>query len=404
MNSKQYTITVAFLFISLQVLAQSLVARLDAEPFHTYRSGFDNCRRKFEKEKSGRVAFLGGSITYNGGWRDSICNYLQQRFPETKFEFINAGIPSTGSVPGAFRFLHDVWSKGKIDLLFEEAAINDGPDGNSMSPVLMIRGMEGIIRHAKELNPSMDIVMMHFADPGKIKTYSEGKKPEVIQQFEKVAEYYGISTINLALEVTKRINNGEFSWEKDFVDLHPSPFGQGVYSNSITGFFNRVWREDLRLHLPPDNYKLPEKKLDKFSYSKGAYESLIRARLVKGWRYINKWRPTDVSGREGFENVPVLEAIAPGAELKLKFNGTAVGVFVVAGPDAGMLETSVDGKPFIQTDLYTKWSNYLHLPWVYVLQDELPAGKHTVIIKISNRQNPISKGTACRIVYFVVNK
>ena len=34
-----------------------------------FRNNMDNCRIKFEKEKKGRVAFLGGSITYNPGWR-----------------------------------------------------------------------------------------------------------------------------------------------------------------------------------------------------------------------------------------------------------------------------------------------------------------------------------------------
>jgi sialidase-1 len=322
----------------------------------------------------------------------------------TKFEFINAGIPSTGSVPGAFRFTKDVWSKGKVDLLFEEAAVNDGPDGNNTTSTLMIRGMEGIIRHAKELNPLMDIVMLYFVDPNKIEIYNNGKTPEVIQQFEKIADHYGISTINLAKEVTERINNQEFSWEKDFIDLHPSPFGQGIYSNSIIGFLNNVWKKDLTVKSKEDSYKMPEKKLDEFSYTKAEYLILKKAKLIRGWKYIEQWKPSDVGGREGFENVPVLETTEPEAVMKIKFKGTAIGVFVVAGPDAGILETSIDGKSFIETDLFTKWSNYLHLPWAYILQDELSAGKHTITIRMSNRKNLSSKGNACRIVHFLVNK
>jgi lysophospholipase L1-like esterase len=377
--------------------------KIDAKAYHKYNGNFNNSRIKFEKEKVGRVAFLGGSITYNGGWRDSICNYLKQRFPQTKFEFINAGIPSTGSVPGAFRFANDVWSKGKIDLLFEEAAVNDGSDGNDMTSTLMIRGMEGIIRHARTVNPAMDIVMMHFVDPGKIKMYNEGKTPEVIQQFEKVADFYGISTINLAKEVTDRINNHEFSWEKDFVDLHPSPFGQGIYSNSMIEFFDDVWKKELPTNSKIKNHKIPKKKLDVFSYSKGKYVNIEDAKLIKGWKYIKKWKPTDVGGRKGFEDVPVLEATIAGAELQITFTGTAAGVFVAAGTDAGILETSIDGGPFTKTDLFTKWSSSLHLPWVYVLHDDLIKGKHTMVVRMSNERNSASKGNACRIVYFVVN-
>ena len=36
------------------------------------RSGLNNCRVKFERDKTGRVAFLGGSITAGEGWRDQV--------------------------------------------------------------------------------------------------------------------------------------------------------------------------------------------------------------------------------------------------------------------------------------------------------------------------------------------
>ncbi|MCK5210905.1 MAG: prolyl oligopeptidase family serine peptidase, partial [Cyclobacteriaceae bacterium] len=71
--------------------------KLQSSAYHYMRGGLKNSFIKFEKEKKSRVAFLGGSITYNGGWRDSLYNYLQYRFPETEFEFIAAGIPSMGS-------------------------------------------------------------------------------------------------------------------------------------------------------------------------------------------------------------------------------------------------------------------------------------------------------------------
>ena len=72
------------------------------------RGGLDNCRLRFEREKVGRVAFLGGSITEGGAWRDLVCQELRKRFPDTQFDFINAGIASMGSTPGAFRFSRDV--------------------------------------------------------------------------------------------------------------------------------------------------------------------------------------------------------------------------------------------------------------------------------------------------------
>jgi hypothetical protein len=59
---------------------------------------------KFAEEKKGCVAFLGGSITEMRGWRNMIQEDLKQRFPETEFTFIDAGIPSTGKHSSCFPF------------------------------------------------------------------------------------------------------------------------------------------------------------------------------------------------------------------------------------------------------------------------------------------------------------
>ena len=55
-----------------------------------------------------------------------------KKFPDTKFEFINAGIGSMGSVPHAFRLERDVLAKGPVDLLFVEAAVNDSSNTRSI--------------------------------------------------------------------------------------------------------------------------------------------------------------------------------------------------------------------------------------------------------------------------------
>lgn len=89
----------------------------EAKQCYTLRGDYRNSYQMFEKERVGTVAFLGGSITEMKGWRDMICEDLKQRFPYTKFTFIDAGIPSTGSTPGAFRLADDVLSKAKVDLL-----------------------------------------------------------------------------------------------------------------------------------------------------------------------------------------------------------------------------------------------------------------------------------------------
>ncbi len=375
----------------------------DYDKFHgVLRRGLKNSQIKFERDKKGRVAFLGGSITYNSGWRPYICKYLRQRFPSTKFEFIAAGIPSTGSVPGAFRLTRDVFKNGPVDLLFEEAAVNDNCNYRTESEQL--RGMEGIVRHARKLNPDIDIVLMHFADPDKMEDYNAGKIPVVIVNHEKVASYYQTPSLNLALEVTERINAGQFDWKHDFRNLHPSRFGQNVYFRSMKRLMDAAWCEPLTAADQTKAMPMPSEPLDKFSYFRGRYVAVKDAETIKGFTLYPKWKPKLKAGtRAGFVNVPVLTAEERNAELRFKFTGTAVGIFNAAGPDSGIIEYSVDGGEWRERDLFTKWSAGLYLPRAVILESELSDGSHTLMLRTTGRKNPGSKGYACHIVYFLVN-
>ena len=151
--------------------------------------------------------------------------YLQTRYPQTKFDFIAAGIPSLGSVPHAFRLERDMLAHGPIDLLFLEAAVNDTANGTP--PAQMLRGMEGVVRHARMANPFTDIVQMHFVMPEHIADYNQGKIPKAVAQHELVAVYYGNVSLNLALEITDRITAKQFTWAGDFCGLYiPHPLAR----------------------------------------------------------------------------------------------------------------------------------------------------------------------------------
>ncbi|MDX2249586.1 MAG: GDSL-type esterase/lipase family protein [Bacteroidia bacterium] len=374
----------------------------DKVDYFQLRGGLTNSRIRFEREKIGTVAFMGGSITWNPGWRDMVSEYLEARFPETEFTFINAGISSTGSTPGAFRLEQDVLSKGPIDLFFEEAAVNDATNGRTDTE--QIRGMEGIVRHALAVNPEMDIVLMYFVDPEKMEDYRSGKIPAVVTNHEKVAEHYQITSLDLAREVTERIYAEEFTWEDDFKDLHPSPFGQEVYFQSLKRMLETAWADTLTAAITPVEREIPEKRLDDFSYDEGSLVSPEAATFDKNWKLAPSWQPSDgAETRRGFVQVPILVTDGPKANLRFSFSGRAVGIWVVAGPDAGKIAWRVDGGAEKTQDQFTQWSSFLHLPWVYMLETELTSGDHTLELRTLPDKNPESKGYACRIVYFVVN-
>lgn len=370
------------------------------------RDGLNRCRAKFEKEKVGRVAFLGGSITAAKGWRDFVCEELQRRFPETEFDFVNAGISSLGSTPGAFRFERDVLARGSVDLLFEEAAVND--DTNGFSDVEQVRGMEGIVRQARLANPDMDIVLLHFADPGKLAEIRGGRTPAVIANHEKVAEHYRVASINLAKEVAERIHAGEFTWEKDFKDLHPAPFGHALYAKSIARLFSAARNEPLS-HIAMATPELPA-PIDPASYFRGHLVGPAvalakqQAVLDRGWKLESPWTPKDKAGtRAGFVGVPALVGDTPGAVMKLTFHGVGIGVFVASGPDAGALEFRIDDGEWQTCQLFTQWSPTLHLPWAKMLASELTDESHEIELRIADQSDERSQGHAVRIIHFLVN-
>jgi sialidase-1 len=373
--------------------------------YFVMRGSLNNCREKFENQKTGRVVFLGGSITTMNGWRDLVCDYLREKFPSTKFEFVDAGISSTGSVPGSFRLLRDVLAKGDVDLLFEEAAVNDLH--NSREPVEMVRGMEGIVRQARTQNPNIDIVMMHFVDPKHVADYRRGNTPQVIQQHEQVATHYSIPSLHLAREITERMDGEQFDWKNDFKNCHPSPFGHRVYASSIRRLLNAAWAAPRATENEPVPHALPE-PINRFSYDRGKMVSLKSAKDLNGFA-IDKTcdpRANHLGGgvRDGFHNVPMLVGTNPGDQFSLDFEGRAVGLFLAAGPDAGTIEFSIDDSEFKPLNLFTRWSGGLHIPWVYVLESELQAGSHHLVLRVSKTKDPRSKGHACRIVNLLVNE
>lgn len=368
---------------------------------YTTRGTMQNSFIKFEKQRRGRVGFLGGSITEMNGWRNMVQQQLKQRFPYTEFEWVEAGIGSTGTTPGSFRIQHDILSKGPIDLLFVEAAVNDHTNG--FNYVEQTRGMEGEVRHALQANPETDIVMLHFIYDPFIPMIAKGEIPDVILNHDRVANHYHIPSINLVQEIGERMQAGEFDWDT-FGGTHPKPFGHKFYAAAIGHLFDDMW-EKASLDGQIQPHEIPAEPLDVYSYYNGDFLPLENAKINKGWKLIPSWRPDNkYEKRKGFADCPMLEATHPGDQLTLDFTGKAIGIFCTPGPTAGILEYSIDGAPFKKLDTFTQWSSYLYIPWVYMLETELASTNHKLVLRMSKNKNAKSIGTECQIRNFVVNR
>jgi len=361
--------------------------------------GLKNSQYIFETTKKGTVAFVGGSIT-GMSWRKKVMANLQERFPSTEFKFILAGVGSTGTMYGSFRLDRDVIQKGKVDLLFEEAAVNDASIGRTADQ--SVRGMEGIVRRARRASPDMDIVMMHFACLDKLGDYENGKTPEVIQSFDKVAEHYGVPTLDITEEVYERIKRGEFTWKDGIKGVHPSPFGQQLYADSIERLLDEAWSGKPR---PIVAHAMPE-KLDPSSYDEGKLFPPQTAANLNGFAVQTDYDAAAEGGkvRVGWNERPQLVGQKPDDSFDITFKGSAVAIQVIAGPKAGIVEHSLNGTDWVEQDLFTDNSPRLHLNRIYILRDGLdPEKEHTLTVRISEKRNELSLGNNCRIVYFGID-
>lgn len=366
-----------------------------------FRGSLNNCRLKFLKEKKGHVAFLGGSITEMNGYRPMVMEFLQKTFPETEFKFTNAGIASTCSTTGAFRLQRDVLSQGDVDLLFAEFAVNDDQDA-AHTRTEAIRGMEGIVRHLLTENPLADIVVTYFVNPGMLEQLQAGKTPLPIAAHKQVAEYYSISTIDLAREVAERIDRGELTW-KTYGGTHPAPAGNRICADMIEQLLTQAWRES------PDNasptpHVCPQRPIDPLSYFQAEFVPLKSAKIDSGWEIaVPDWKSLPGSKRNRFTSIPMLTAGTPGAAFTMSFTGTTAIAYVSAGPDAGTLDVSVDGGTPHAIDLYHHFSRGLHYPRSVVLATDLAPGEHRIRVTLAREHNADSRGTAARIMELGVN-
>jgi len=363
------------------------------------RDRLDNARLVFTQEKKGRVAFIGGSITVATGWRDQTSEMLKKRFPETEFDFVNAGIGGTNSTFGAMRLESDVFAKGRVDLLFVEFAVNDS--GTSSPGNRLDLAMEGIVRHARTLNPNIDIVIQYFMQQDMQSAVNEGKLPDSVVFHERVAEHYRIPAINMTAIVVQKLNDKSLTWEDFSRDsCHPTPAGHRLYADQIAHLFEQMWDTPLPDGAQVAPHPLPQ-PLEALNYEHGHFVDVSVAKLVSGWSLVKGWTTEKTCNYGG--PVDVLTATEPGATLELTFEGTMVGISGIAGMDAGTLEWSVDGGAVTKLDLFDSYCTQFHRPVCHILAEGLAQGTHVLRLTMAAEANEKSQGHAARVLEFVAN-
>ncbi len=362
--------------------------------------GVSNFIARMEKEQKAHVAFLGGSITQNtGGHSKMVADWLTENWSNVDFTFTNAGLSSTCSVSGAFRADRDVLSQGQVDLLVVEFAVNDDQDAEHDYKTA-VRGLEGIIRQYFEANPTGDVISVQYVNPPMLEKIQAGEEAVAAKAHKAVARHYDIPIVDVGQGLAQEIAAGRMTWKEDYKGTHPNSIGYQFASGLITSVIDMTISGET-----PQLVSLPD-PIDKNSYAGAKIIDPQTLNWLGGW----KWGPVSRDLlpvgqiREEYEKYHALRSDEAGDYLYVSFTGTMLGAFVLAGPDAGMLEVSIDGGEWLRTDLYRRYSKGLNYPRSVVLVDDLNRARHQAAIRVAEDKNADSHGHAATILFFEVNQ
>lgn len=338
-----------------------------------------------------KVAYLGGSITAQAGYRAKTFAFLKKQFPEANFQMINASLGGTGSDVGVFRLQQDVLAH-EPDLLFIEFAVNDG----ELPPQQIIRYMEGIVRQTWKAFPTCDICFIYTIGRGHTANLVEGKFPVSASAMEKVADFYGIPSIHLGLEVARLDKEGRILWRAPLpkTDEEKAALGDkiayspdNVHPHPETGHmmfmeaFKRSWPEIVKASTKLDPYVL-NKPLDEKNYESARIAPISKAKLSPGLKVENLAEDKDEELRDYARRMPtVVKLTKPGQFITFRFKGTHVAIYDIIAPYTGKVAATLDKGP---PKIFTRFDSYSDKPRVnyFTIGSDLPDTVHEVKIEL----------------------
>jgi hypothetical protein len=356
----------------------------------TPRSGLANVFAKLNaKDAEVRIAYLGGSITAQEGWRPKTLAYFQKTYANAEVTQINAAIGGTGSDLGVYRVKQDVLDH-KPDLLFVEFAVNDG----GQSPEMIYKCMEGIVRQTWRTLPDCDICFVYTITDTLIQPLYEGKMQRSASAMEKIADHYGIPSIHMAVEVARLAKEGKLllKAKKPTTDEEKAKIGEkilfapdGVHPYPETG--HELYLQAILRSLPKIQSAsgAPAPHALKPPFTPANYEDaklipIVQAKLSAGFHKLDP--ATDTLAKRFNTRLPTLyRANNPGATITFRFKGRSAAIYDLLAPDAGQVIVTVDDRSPVTRPRFDGFSTYARLGTL-ALASDLPDAIHTVKIEI----------------------
>lgn len=363
----------------------------------TVRGGLPRFFAKVSEGKEVTVAFVGGSITQGDYcYRLQTSKYMERKWPDAKFRWLNAGVSGTGTDLGAFRIGEQVL-RYDPDLVFVEFAVNGA----------YAEGMEGIVRQIMRTCPEADICLIYSMNSGQKSIYQNGGVPKEQERLEKVAEHYSLPSVHLGLEAASLEKSGDLVWKGKETEgkilfskdgLHPVASGGNLYAAAIARGL-----EKMSASCPAGPHSLPSEPLFGTRWDEACmYAPAEIAEFDGNWKEISTGSRAELKKFSGWFDT-LLSSGRKESVVHFAFEGDMFGLFDIGGPEAGQLEVLVDGELVrlkscakagfgwyrandaegdYTLNRFNRWCNNRYRGQHSVI--EVPYGQHQVTLRISS--------------------
>ena len=337
-----------------------------------------NVIKKLQAGEEVTVAYLGGSITQGTSAGDKLCyarlttDWLEEKFPDAKINYVNAGIGATGSYIGVHRADSQVLSQNP-DLIFIDFSVNDTTERTEINKETYASLLRKLWNHSS--NPAIVTIAM-----------TQDNGTSFIEYHGEVVKKFDIPMISYKDAILDIIDKGYIKWTDISDDnIHPNVPGHALLTDLITNYLQSVI----------DNIDNISGAESDFASVTDIGNTYVNAKLLVS----GEVEPTKLGIFEAttlnfgnFQNPWIFRStdgqFSEDAGIEFEFEGTNVGVlYSKLTTNSCLIDVAVDGEVVstINTAFPGGWGNYVEFEQVAT---GLSEGKHTITITPKSQDGP----------------